>query len=347
MTISICAAICGADAWTDVERFGKAKQSWFKGFLELPYGIPSHDTFGRVFAMLDTTEFFHCLQSWLGALNVATDGQVIAIDGKTLRGSFDKASGKAALHMVNAWATGNQLVLGQVAVDSKSNEITAIPRLLELIEVAGGIVTIDAMGCQKAIASKIREKGADYLLAVKDNQPTLHEEISDAFLEYAEDHFSARKVRTHKTRERSHGREEQREYYIAPVPQNLSGKDAWKDLCSIGMAIRHRSIDGKESTEVAYYISSLPPKVRQFAAAARSHWGVENSLHWCLDVTFSEDKSRIRKGNGPEISGMLRRLALSILKQDTSLKSSIRGKRLIAGWNEEALTKILAGFSGV
>ena len=346
MTIALCATICGANTWTDVERFGVAKQHWFAKFLELPAGIPSHDTFGRVFAMLDTAEFDACLRNWLRSLHKSMKGQGIAIDGKTLRSSFDTATGRAALHSVSAWAVGLRLSLGQVAVDDKSNEITAVPKLLELLEIAGAVVTLDAMHCQTATAAAIQAKRADYVFNVKANQPKLFERLHRLFERYVNQDFKGRGLRVHKTTERSHGRDERREYYVAPAPKDLIEAGQWAGLQSVVMVYRHREVAGKETDEVHYYISSLPPKVKRLAKAIRDHWGIENSLHWVLDVVFSEDDSRIRKGNGPETTAMLRRLALSILEQDTSLKSSIRGKRLQAGWDNDLLAKILAGFSG-
>lgn len=346
MTIALCATICGANAWTDVERFGLAKQGWFAKFLELPGGIPSHDTFGRVFALLDTAEFDACLRNWLRSLHKSMKGQGIAIDGKTLRHSFDKATGRAALHSVSAWAAGLRLSLGQVAVDDKSNEITAVPKLLELLEITGAVVTLDAMHCQTETAAAIQAKRADYVLNVKANQPKLFERLQRIFERYVNQDFKAQGLRVHKTTERSHGRDERREYYVAPAPKDLIESGQWVGLQSIVMAYRHREVAGKETDEVHYYISSLPPQVKRMAKAIRDHWGIENSLHWVLDVVFAEDDSRIRKGNGPETTAMLRRLALSILEQDTSLKSSLRGKRLQAGWNNNLLANILTGFSG-
>jgi predicted transposase YbfD/YdcC len=346
LTIALCAAICGANAWTDVERFGLAKQAWFAKFLDLPGGIPSHDTFGRVFALLDTAEFEACLRSWLRSLHKSLKDQNVAIDGKTLRRSFDKATGRAALHSVSAWAVGLRLSLGQVAVDDKSNEITAVPKLLELLEIVGAVVTLDAMHCQTETAAAIQAKQADYVLNVKGNQPKLLECLQQVFEEYGNQDFKAPGLRVHKTTERSHGRDEQREYYVAPAPADLIESAQWAGLQSVVMVYRHREAVGKETDEVHYYISSLPPKVKRLANAIRDHWGIENSLHWVLDVIFAEDDSRIRKGNSPETTATLRRLALSILEQDTTLKSSLRGKRLQAGWNDDLLAKILTGFSG-
>jgi predicted transposase YbfD/YdcC len=346
LILAVCATVGGANGWADIERFGKAKLDFFRSFLELPNGIPSHDTFGRLFARLDPAALLACIQEWLAALGSAVAGEVVAIDGKALRGSFDTAAARNPLHLVGAWATETRLILGQVAVDAKSNEITAIPLLLKLLDLEGCIVTIDAMGCQKEIAAAIRSQEADYVLALKDNHPILHQAVHEAFLEHAENDYTDPSLRRIKTVERGHGRVETREYFVAAAPLELTRAGEWRDLRSIGLVMRTRVADGKVSEEVAYYLSSLPPKVKTFAKAARGHWGIENRLHWSLDVTFAEDQSRVRKDHGPANLGMIRRLALSLLQQDTSSKDSLRGKRLSAGWNEERLLKILTAFSG-
>ena len=347
IAVALCAAICGAEGWADVERFGRMKADWFSRFLELPHGIPSHDTFGRVFARLNTDEFLGCLQRWVRQLNHSLEDQGIALDGKTLRHSFDTGTGKSALHVVSAWASELRLCLGQVAVDDKSNEITAVPKLLELLELTGAVVTLDAMHCQKETAEAIRAKGADYILTVKGNQPTLRDEIQQLFNEAGERDYKVRGLKRWTTTERSHGREERREYYVLPVPDSLTGAGEWTDIASVGMVYRHRRTRLKETDEVAFFISSLSPAVKKLAKHLRGHWGIENSLHWVLDVTFTEDASRIRQGNAPEIASIFRRLALSILQQDTSIKSSIRGKRLQAGWNNSVLEAILTGNAGI
>ena len=339
LVVALCAAICGAEGWVDVERFGKTKIDWFRRFLKLENGIASHDTFGRVFAMLDTEQFLSCVQRWIDSLQLAMQGQGVHIDGKTLRRSFDQASGKAALHMVSAWAGDLRVCLGQVAVDDKSNEIPAVQKLLDLLELTGAVVTLDAMHCQKKTAAKIRHRGADYILTVKQNQPKLYNQLMNLFISYGENGYQNRRLPRHVTRERNRGREEEREYLVAPAPRELKAK--WKDLQSVGMIYRHCKVNGSETNEIVFIVSSLPPKVRVLAKQVRCHWGVENSLHWVLDVTFSEDASRIRKGAGPEIAGVLRRLALSILKRDTTLKENIRGKRLRAGWSNQELAGIL------
>ena len=345
VVVALCAAICGAEGWADVERFGNTKLKWFRRFLKLENGIASHDTFGRVFARLDTKEFLCCLQAWVQHFQSALREQGIAIDGKTMRRSFDRATGQSALHVVSAWATDLRVCLGQVAVDDKSNEITAVPRLLELLELTGAVVTLDAMHCQKETAAAIRSQEADYLLTVKANQPTLFQELLDQFIEYGEQNYQVRGLRRHTTTERNRGRDERREYFVAPAPSHL--KETWQDIQTIGMVYRYRKENDTVHEETMFFISSLPPRVRKLAKHLRGHWGIENSLHWVLDVTFREDDSRIRKGSGPEIASMFRKLALNILQRDTTLKSSIRGKRLQAGWNNEVLEAILAGFNRI
>jgi predicted transposase YbfD/YdcC len=344
--LAVCATLGNADGWADIERFCRAKIAFFRSFLDLPNGIPSHDTFGRVFALLQPAALMACIQQWLDALGTAVAGEVVAIDGKTLRGSFDTAAGKNPLHLVSAWACDARLTLGQVLVDSKSNEITAIPLLLELLDVKGCIVTIDAMGCQKEIAAAIRAREADYVLAVKDNQPGLYDIIYEAFLAHAEEDFTAPSLRRHRSVERSHGRAETREYFIAEAPPALTRLRQWQDVRSIGMVTRSRRVGAEETEEIAYYLSSLSPKVKRFAKAVRGHWGIENRLHWSLDVIFSEDKSRVRKDHSPLNLSMLRRLALAILRKDTSIKDSLRGKRLRAGWENKVLLTFLTHFSG-
>lgn len=343
--LAVCATLGNANGWADIERFGKAKLDFFRSFLDLPNGIPSHDTFGRVFARLDPAVLMACIQQWLDALGAAVAGAVVAIDGKTLRGSFDTAAGKNPLHLVSAWACEARLTLGQVAVGAKPNEITATPLLLELLDLKGCIVTIDAMGCQKEIAAAIRARQADYVLAVKDNQPSLHAAVHEAFLAHAEADVTDPTLRRITTAERGHGRDERREYFIAAAPAALVDGGDWADVRSIGMVCRRRVQGGVGEEEIVYYLSSLPPKVKRFAKAVRGHWGIENRLHWSLDVIFAEDASRVRKDHSPLNLGMLRRLALSILQRDTSVKDNLRGKRLRAGWDDEVLLKILTGFS--
>ena len=340
VVIGLCAVICGARHFTQMEEFGTNKRQWLAKFLDLQNGIPSHDVFNAVFACLKPEKFEACLLSWITSLQEVTGGQVLAIDGKTLRGSYDRGDAKAAVHMVSVWATANQLSLGSVTVEEKSNEITAIPRLLELIDVSGALVTIDAMGCQKEIAQTIVDQGADYVLAVKENQPKLHEAVTEFFKDQLENDF-AETCRTRTTKEKGHGRKETRSYYVAPVPEDFSLREQWPTLKALGMAINVTQRDGKETAEVRYYILSTFPSSRRFAEAVRGHWGIENNLHWQLDVTFGEDDLRIRRSHGPANMSILMRMALSLLKKESSNARGIATKRLAAGWNESYLEKIL------
>ena len=342
--LALCGTISGADGWVEIASYAQSKLAFFRRYLDLPHGTPSHDTFGRVFARLDPAALLTCVRSWLDAFRSKVEQELVAIDGKTLRGSFDTAAGQSPLHLVSAWAGEARLVLGQVAVADKSNEITAIPILLELLDLNGAIVTIDAMGRQKEIAAAIRDRGGDYVLALKENHPTMCAAVRDAFATHALNDNADPRVRHWQTHEHGHGRDELREYVIAPVPTDLPHADEWADLTSIGMVYRVRDDGTRESETASYYLLSLPAKVKTFAAAVRGHWGIENTLHWSLDVTFSEDHSRVRKDHGPANLAMLRRLALSIIKQDTVSKHSLRGKRLIAGWDDQRLLQILHGF---
>jgi len=343
VVIAICAVICGADDFVAIAELGRKKREWFARFLDLQRGIPSHDRFNAVLAAIKPAEFEKCFLSWITALQEITAGQVVAIDGKTLCRSFDAASGKSAIHMVSAWATANQISLGQVAVEEKSNEITAIPKLLEMLEISGCLVTIDAMGCQTEIAAKIVAGGGDYALAVKPNQPTLHAGITQFFVDHAEDDFARTKVRRHKTKEQGHGRKEERHYAICPVPDDLPDRGRWPTLKAIGYAISYTRRNGKECADIRYYILSKYVSARRFAEAVRGHWGIENRLHWQLDVTFQEDQCRLRKGHADQNFSILRRTALSMLKNETSIKVGVKNKRLIAGWDEDYMLKVLLG----
>ena len=295
IVVAICAAICGANGWADVERFGKAKTDWLRQFVSLENGIPSHDTFGRVFSMLDPTKFYTCMHNWLRNFRLSLKGQHVAIDGKTLRGSHDSAKGCSALHMVSAWASGLRLDLGQVSVDDKSNEIPAVAELLQLLKLKGAIVTLDAMHCQKDTAELIRKGGADYILMVKGNQPTLHTTLLDLFLEYGELNYKVPELRCCRTTETNRGRFEERICYAIRAPRELRGK--WKDVHTIGMIYRRGKYNGKIEEETHFFITGLPPTVRKIATFLRDHWKIENTLHWVLDVTFGEDSSRIRTGD--------------------------------------------------
>jgi predicted transposase YbfD/YdcC len=341
--IAICAVICGVDTFTGMEVFAESKRAWLSRFLDLSAGIPSHDTFNDVLAHLDPEEFESCLLSWVRALVVVSAGQLVAIDGKTVRGSYDAADGKAAIHMVSVWATKNQLCLGQRVVAAKSNEITAIPQLLDLVELAGGLVTIDAMGCQKQIAAKIRDHGADYVLAVKLNQGRLYRDVAGAFREAMEQDFVGIEHDQYMTEERGHGRVEYRTYYTVPVQDRIRAQAAWADLTLLGVAIRERQVGVETEVASRFYIASRSLSAQAFAEAVRGHWGIENQLHWQLDVTFGEDASRLRKGHSPQNFSILRRTALSLLKHEPTCKNSIAIKRQKAGWDQKYLEHVLTG----
>jgi predicted transposase YbfD/YdcC len=341
--IAVCAVLCGADDFVAIAKFGEKKRNWFAKFLDLSAGIPSHDRFNAVLAAIKPAEFEKCLLSWIVAIQEITDSQVVAIDGKALRRSYDSASGKAAIHMVSAWATANSISLGQVAVDAKSNEITAIPKLLEILELSGCLVTIDAMGCQTEIAAAIVAGGAHYVLAVKDNQPTLSAGIREFFDEHAANDFANVKVSRHETEERGHGRDEARSYYVCAAPDDLPDRSRWAKLAAIGMTINDVLRGGKATLEMRFYILSKKLSARQFAAAVRGHWGIENRLHWQLDVSFNEDQSRIRQGHGAMNFSILRRTALSLLKNNKTQRVGVKNKRLIAGWDEDYLLELLMG----
>jgi predicted transposase YbfD/YdcC len=341
--IAVCAVICGADDFVAIAEFGRSKRKFLEKFLDLRAGIPSHDRFNAIFRALKPAEFEKCLLNWIVALHEVTDGQVVAIDGKTLRRSFDTASGKAAIHMVSAWATANHISLGQIVVDEKSNEITAIPKLLELLELSGALVTIDAMGCQREIAEQIVASGADYVLAVKENQPTLHKELVFFFADHRADDFARVNVRRQETYEHAHGRDEMRFYYLCPVPDDLQSQERWHKLRAIGMTINNTVRDGKECIEARYYILSRFVSGQRFAEAVRKHWAIENRLHWQLDVTFQEDQSRIRKGHADANFSSLRRTALSLLKNNHTKKVGVKNKRLAAALNDDYLTEVLVG----
>jgi predicted transposase YbfD/YdcC len=341
VVIAICAVICGAEGWEDIAKYGVAKHDWLKTFLTLPNGIPSHDTFRRIFCLLDPRAFQECFPRWIDALSTGLGIKRIAIDGKTLRRSFDRASGKAALHLVSAWATEQHLVLGQVAVDTKSNEITAIPKLLELLDVSGAMVSLDAMGCQKEIAAKIRAGGGDYVLAVKDNQPHLLEDIQQCFEKGWDTEFVGMEPSYHEECYGGHGRKETHHVHTILNPEGIRDRALWQDLKAIAIVYSERQEQGKEQTEeIRYYIGSRAAKAKDSTGYVRSHWGIENGLHWVLDVSFDEDPCRMRTDHSPENMALLRRLALCLLKKHGG-KGSIRGKRLQSGWNDEILLEVL------
>src|SRR5215212_6716285 len=357
LTITLCAVICGADDWVAVATFGGTKEGWLRTFLSLPNGIPSHDTFGRVFRLLDPDELRRCFLAWVRAVVGEAAGgepgglgqQVVAVDGKTLRRSHDRGSGKAALHLVSAWATASGLVVGQVATEEKSNEITAIPALLRLLALEGATVTIDAMGCQTAIARQIIEQGADYVLALKGNHEQVHDRARLAFLDVAPaagTTLHLADVVPHTTVEKDHGRIERRRCRAIGDPAYLAYIDpdhAWPSLQSVVCIESTRRIGDHVSIELRHYLSSLPPDARRLNRVVRSHWGIENRLHWVLDLVFREDSSRVRADHAPENLAIIRHLALNLLRRDPSRRTGLKNARFQAALNDAYLRSILDG----
>lgn len=344
LIIAVCAALCGADSWVGVETVARAKEAWFRQFLKLENGIPSHDTFGDVFAKIDSEAFQTRFMRWVESVFRVTKGQVVALDGKTLRGSHKREAGKAAIHLVNAWAVSNGLVLGQRKVEGKTNEITAIPELLRLLNVSGCIVTIDAMGCQQAIAQTIRDQKADYLLRVKDNQSKLKQDLEDWFAYGDSQRLKGMQMDFHQTTRKTSGRVEIRRCWAVSDPlafEHISHYDGWTDLRSIIRLQRERRIGEQTTIETAYYISSLQADAARLLQATQHHWAIENSFHWVMDVTFSEDHSRIRNEESAENMAVLRSVALNLLKQDTS-KGSLRQKRFRAAMDNDFLLHLIS-----
>jgi predicted transposase YbfD/YdcC len=343
ITLAVCGVIVGCDGPTAVEQWAKAKKDWLKKLLALPNGIPSRDCIRRILSALKPEAFQNCFQSWIVSLvNEDEDTRpTIAIDGKSMRRSHDRSRGLGPLHLVSAWLSEQGLSLGQVATEEKSNEITAIPELIDRIDVKGAIVTIDAMGCQKEIAKKIIDAKGDYVLAVKDNQPKLHDAIKDLFSDEHQDELLKMQHRQHQTSEKGHGRVDDRCYVLAKIPRDASWKNAWPGATAVGMAVRTtKRSDGTTGGDVRYFISSCYLSGERFAQAVRGHWGIENSLHWVLDVTFDEDQNRTRDRRMADNLSWLRRFAISLLKRHPS-KNSIVGKSRVAGWNNEFLMEVL------
>jgi predicted transposase YbfD/YdcC len=354
LAIAILAELCGADSFTEIAQFGRAREAWLKSFLALPHGIPSHDTFNRVFARLDRHALAACLSTWAQtvaclALQTEAPGEVVAIDGKTARRSHDRGAAQAALHTVSAWATEHQVVLGQVKTEAHSNEITAIPELLALLDLRGTTVTIDALGCQQQITTAIREKKAHYVLSLKENQPWLHQRVAQFHAATtAEPKRYWRDVphESYTTLEKDHGRIERRRYTVVDASAVLRERSGWADLATVGWVESERRLlsgpkAGTTTQEVRYFISSLPPKVGPIAHAVRSHWGIENRCHWCLDMVFQEDQSRVRRDHGPANLATIRRWVLSLLRQDTTHKHGLKARRLNAAWDSDYLLKLL------
>lgn len=344
LIMGICAVLCGADDYVAMAEFCRARESWFRQFLELPNGIPSHDTFWRVFEALDSQKFQACFLKWVQAIRSQCDQEIVAIDGKQLRRSFDKSEGKAAIQMVSAWATQNRLVLGQVKVDDKSNEITAIPELLECLELTGCLVTADAMACQTEIAQTIVDKGADYLLSLKANQEHLFEDVILLFDDLEASRFTAYPYEYAKTVDKGHGRIEIRHCWTISEPnclRFLRGVERFPKLGTVVRIRRERYIQDQHQVETAYFIASGLLPAKKALQSARAYWQIENGLHWVLDIAFREDECRIRKGNGPQNFALLRHIALNLLKQETSAAIGIKNKRLRAAWDERYLRRLL------
>jgi predicted transposase YbfD/YdcC len=350
LVVAVCTLLCGGEGFNDMEDFGKAKEQWFKTFLSLANGIPSHDTFNRVLAALDPKKFLECFLRWTQSLRQSVHQEIVALDGKALRRAMNKKENLK--YIVSAWAESNNLVLGQLKVTDKSNEITAVPELLRVLELSGCIVTLDAMGCQKKIAQEIMEADADYVLALKGNQETVHEEVKsflDATIVEAQTlrppgaaaPKAAAKLAHIQTVEKDHGRMEIRDYYQSDQLDWFADLEKWQGIKSVGVVESARELDGVKTIERRYYLASLPLNVELFARAVRSHWGVENKVHWVMDVCFREDQSRARAGNAAENLATLRRLALNMLRQEKTKKRGIKGKQLNAGWDHAYLLKLL------
>lgn len=337
MFIAICGVVCGAEGWVDLERFGELKKEWISKYVDLSRGVPSHDTFGRFFALLDPQGFQEGFLEWIRTIHQKTQGRIVSLDGKSLRRSHDRGKGKEALHLVHAWASENHFLLGEIKTEDKSNEITAIPELLRLLDLEGAIVTVDAMGTQKEIVGQIVDKGGDYVVALKGNHGVFHEEVK----QYWADPQLRKEADDYETTEKGHGRLEQRRHWSTEDLDWFADKSRWPGLRSIGCVESERTIQGQTSVERRYYLSSLPADAQELARTVRAHWSVENNLHWVLDVVFREDESRVRIGHAAENFALLRRMALSLIKKESTSKASLKGKRFSAALSDAYLEKIL------
>ena len=341
LVIAITAVICGADGWTQVAAFGKAKEAWFRQFLQLPNGIPSHDTFGRVFSVLSPEVFEARFREWVASVREVCGEDIVAIDGKSLRRSHCRKKGLGPLHMVSAWSVANGLVLAQQATEAKSNEIAAIPEVLALLELKGCIVTIDAMGCQKAIAKDIVAQGGDYVLALKGNQSTLAQAVEELFIDADAVDYAGWPMDSYETIDRGHGRIETRRYFTLTAVDKIPQSADWEKLNMVGMVQSERQVNDKTTQETRFYIASIGGDAQRFAWAVRNHWGIENGVHWCLDIAFREDESRVRDRQAANNLAVMRHIALNLLKKDATIKGGIKTKRLVAGWDEDYLANLL------
>jgi predicted transposase YbfD/YdcC len=346
IAIAVCAVIAGADSFVDIEQYGHARHDWFATFLELPNGIPSHDTFGRVFARIDPVAFEGCFLAWVQAILPRPTGEIVAIDGKVARGSHDRGADRPPIDLVSAWATESRLVLGQITVDEHSNEIPAVPALLALLDVTDAVVTLDALHCQTETAAAIRAGSADYVLALKGNQPLTHDAVETFFAEATRENWRGVAHEHLVTEDAGHGRLETRRYWTSTDADLIAylnpDGNTWPDLGCVGMVVRERTRAGHTSQETSYYLSSLAGEVSVFATAVRGHWGIENTQHWVLDMAFREDESRVHVGHGAENLAVLRRIALNLIRLDRSRKGSVHTKRLKAGWDHDYLLHLLS-----
>jgi predicted transposase YbfD/YdcC len=345
LIITICATICGANDWEAIAEYGQTKQDWLKTWLELPNGIPSPDTFSRVFARIKPSELQKCFIGWMEAVAEITEGELLNIDGKTLRGAKESGNAKSLIHMVSVWSASQHLVLGQAKVSEKSNEIKAIPQLLEMLVIRGCLVSIDAMGCQTEIAKTVVEQGADYVLALKGNQGNLHADVAQLFTAARKQDFRNIEHQFHSTVEKGHGRIETRRYWTMGNTEYLIGAQKWSGLKSIGMVESQREIDGKISIEHRYYILSIESNVQRFATAVRSHWSIENQLHWILDVGFAEDSAQSCSGYTAENLAVIRHVGINLLSRDKKTKVGVKTKRLKAGWDDNYLKTLLSSLN--